>query len=138
MYCVPHPTKKVKFTPAILYTAQLVGVTKLFKVGGIQAIAGLTLGTESMPNVYKIFGPGNQYVTAAKQYALSQGVAIDMPAGPSELMVVADQEANQPMWLRTYCPKQNTDLIVRSFVFVRLKRKISSSRRSQYPTSTIA
>ena len=90
--CTP-PNKEGKIHPAILYTAQLVGVTKLFKVGGIQAIAGLTLGTESMPHVYKIFGPGNQYVTAAKQYALSQGVAIDMPAGPSELMVVADQEA---------------------------------------------
>lgn len=78
----------------ILYTAQLVGVTKIYKLGGIQAIAALALGTESIPNVYKIFGPGNQYVTAAKQYAQNLGVAIDMPAGPSEVMVVADASAN--------------------------------------------
>ncbi len=79
--------------PAILFAAELVGVTKLFKVGGIQAIAALTLGTESIPTVYKIFGPGNQYVTAAKQYAQQYRVAIDMPAGPSEVMVVADDSA---------------------------------------------
>ena len=85
--------KEGKLHPAILYTAELVGVTKLFKVGGIQAIAALTFGTESIPAVYKIFGPGNQYVTAAKQYAQQYRVAIDMPAGPSEVMVVADDSA---------------------------------------------
>jgi histidinol dehydrogenase len=79
--------------PAILFAAELVGVTKIFKVGGIQAIAALTFGTESIPAVYKIFGPGNQYVTAAKQYAQQYRVAIDMPAGPSEVMVVADDSA---------------------------------------------
>lgn len=85
--------KEGKLHPAILYTAELVGVTKIFKVGGIQAIAALTFGTESIPSVYKIFGPGNQYVTAAKQYAQQFRVAIDMPAGPSEVMVVADDSA---------------------------------------------
>ncbi len=91
--CTP-PNAKGEVNPAILYAAQLVGVTNIFKLGGVQAIAALTYGTESVPNVYKIFGPGNQFVTGAKQYALTQGVAIDMPAGPSELMVVADQLAD--------------------------------------------
>lgn len=77
-----------------LYAAQLCGVTKIIKVGGIQAIAGLTFGTTSIPQVYKIFGPGNQFVTVAKQLATKYGVAIDMPAGPSELLVVADDDAN--------------------------------------------
>ncbi|MGB2129307.1 MAG: histidinol dehydrogenase [Flavicella sp.] len=91
--CSP-PNKEGKIHPAILYTAQLVGVTTIYKLGGVQAVAAMTYGTETVPNVYKIFGPGNQFVTAAKQYALTQGVAIDMPAGPSELMVVADRNAN--------------------------------------------
>lgn len=91
--CTP-PDKNGKINPAILYTAKLCGVTKLFKVGGIQAIAGMTFGTESISKVYKIFGPGNQFVTAAKQIATKFGVAIDMPAGPSELLVVADDSAN--------------------------------------------
>lgn len=86
--------KEGKINPAILYTASVIGLKKVVKLGGIQAIAALTLGTESVPNVYKIFGPGNQYVTAAKQYAQSLGIAIDMPAGPSEVMVVADASAN--------------------------------------------
>ncbi len=80
--------------PAILFAAQLVGVTKIMKLGGVQAIAALAVGTETVDKVYKIFGPGNQYVTAAKQYAQTLGTAIDMPAGPSELMVVADESAN--------------------------------------------
>ncbi|MDA0314556.1 MAG: histidinol dehydrogenase [Bacteroidetes bacterium] len=79
--------------PAILYTAQLIGITKIVKVGGAQAIAALTFGTESVPQVDKIFGPGNQYVTAAKQLATKYGVAIDMPAGPSEVLVYADETA---------------------------------------------
>jgi histidinol dehydrogenase len=91
--CSP-PDKDGKIHPAILYTAKLVGVTTLFKLGGVQAIAAMTYGTESVPSVYKLFGPGNQYVTAAKQHALTEGVSIDMPAGPSELMVVADEAAN--------------------------------------------
>ena len=91
--CSP-PDKNGEINPAILYTAQLCGVTQIVKVGGIQAIAGMTFGTESIPKVYKIFGPGNQYVTVAKQLATKFGVAIDMPAGPSELLVVADDSAN--------------------------------------------
>tara|TARA_R110000868_G_scaffold4211_13_gene26612 strand:- start:16847 stop:18136 length:1290 start_codon:yes stop_codon:yes gene_type:complete len=91
--CSP-PNKEGKIHPAILYTANLCGVTKIFKVGGIQAIAAMTFGTESIPQVYKIFGPGNQYVTVAKQIATKHGVAIDMPAGPSELLVMADDTAN--------------------------------------------
>ena len=91
--CSP-PNKKGEIHPAILYTARLCGITKIFKVGGIQAIAGMTFGTETIPKVYKIFGPGNQFVTVAKQLATKFGVAIDMPAGPSELLVVADDTAN--------------------------------------------
>jgi len=91
--CSP-PNKNGELADEILYTASLCGVTKIFKVGGIQAIAGMTFGTESVPQVYKIFGPGNQYVTVAKQLATKYGVAIDMPAGPSELLVMADETAN--------------------------------------------
>ena len=91
--CSP-PNKEGKINPAILYAANLCGVTKIIKVGGIQAIAGFTFGTETIPQVYKIFGPGNQFVTVAKQLSTKYGVAIDMPAGPSELLVVADDSAN--------------------------------------------
>ena len=91
--CTP-PNKEGKIANEILYAAQLCGVSKIIKVGGIQAIAGLTFGTESIPQVYKIFGPGNQFVTVAKQLATKFGVAIDMPAGPSELLVMADESAN--------------------------------------------
>lgn len=87
--CSP-PDQKGNINPAILYAAQLTGVTQIYKVGGIQAIAALTFGTDKIPKVSKIFGPGNQYVTAAKQYAQQLGLAIDMPAGPSELLVIAD------------------------------------------------
>ncbi|RTY89089.1 histidinol dehydrogenase [Flavobacterium sp. GT3R68] len=90
--CSP-PDKEGKINPAILYTANLCGITKILKVGGIQAIAGMTFGTVSIPRVYKIFGPGNQFVTVAKQVATQFGVAIDMPAGPSELLIVADDSA---------------------------------------------
>ena len=91
--CTP-PDKTGKVNAAILYAANLVGITKIFKVGGAQAIAAMTIGTESIQKVYKIFGPGNQYVTAAKQYAQRLNVSIDMPAGPSEVMVVCDEFAN--------------------------------------------
>ena len=90
--CTPT-NKGGNIHPAILYTAQLVGISKIVKVGGAQAIAALTFGTESVPQVDKIFGPGNQYVTAAKQMATKYGVAIDMPAGPSEVLVYADETA---------------------------------------------
>lgn len=80
--------------PAILFAAKAVGVTKIFKIGGVQAIAAMAYGTETVPKVSKIFGPGNQYVTAAKQLINTEGVAIDMPAGPSEVLVIADDAAN--------------------------------------------
>ena len=91
--CTP-PNKKGKVNPVILYTASLVGVTKIFKVGGAQAIAAMAFGTETIPNVYKILGPGNQFVTKAKELVQQKGVAIDMPAGPSEVLVIADETAN--------------------------------------------
>ena len=88
--CVP-PQADGSVHPAILYAAKMVGLKKIFKVGGAQAIAAMAYGTESIPKVYKIFGPGNAYVTAAKQMVFYDGVSIDMPAGPSELMIVADE-----------------------------------------------
>jgi histidinol dehydrogenase len=91
--CSP-PNAEGVIANEILYTAGLCGITTIIKVGGIQAIAGLTFGTASIPKVSKIFGPGNQYVTVAKQLATKFGVAIDMPAGPSELLIVADKNAN--------------------------------------------
>jgi len=91
--CSP-PNKEGKIANEILYAAQLCGCTKIVKVGGIQAIAGLTFGTDTISKVYKIFGPGNQFVNVAKQLSTKYGIAIDMPAGPSELLVVADDTAN--------------------------------------------
>ena len=91
--CTP-PDKNGAINPVILYAANLVGVTSVFSVGGIQAIGAMTFGTESIPKVDKIFGPGNQYVTAAKQFAQLSGVAIDMPAGPSEVLIIADSTSN--------------------------------------------
>ena len=91
--CTP-PNKEGKIHPAILYAAQVAGVSKIFKAGGVQAIGAMAYGTESVPKVYKIFGPGNQYVMAAKQQVSLHDVAIDMPAGPSEVEVIADETAN--------------------------------------------
>ena len=91
--CTP-PDKNGKVHPAILFAAHLAGVSKIFKAGGVQAIASMAYGTESIPKVYKIFGPGNQYVTAAKQLVSLRDVAIDMPAGPSEVEVLADESDN--------------------------------------------
>ncbi len=91
--CTP-PNTAGSVHPAILYTAHLVGVTKIFKVGGAQAVGAMTFGTETIPATYKIFGPGNQFVTKAKELIQQQGVAIDMPAGPSEVLVIADKTCN--------------------------------------------
>ena len=91
--CTP-PGMNGKVHPAVLFAAQVAGVNRLFKAGGVQAIASMAYGTESVPRVYKIFGPGNQYVTAAKQLVSLRDVAIDMPAGPSEVEVLADDTAN--------------------------------------------
>jgi histidinol dehydrogenase len=90
--CSP-PNREGKIHPAILFAAKTVGVTRIFKAGGVQAIGAMAYGTETIPSVFKIFGPGNQYVTAAKQAVNRQGTAIDMPAGPSEVLVVADDTA---------------------------------------------
>jgi histidinol dehydrogenase len=90
--CTP-PSEDGSINPAILYAANLCGVTKIFRVGGVQAIAAMAHGTESIPKVFKILGPGNQYVTCAKQMIQKDGVAIDMPAGPSEVLVIADETA---------------------------------------------
>lgn len=91
--CSP-PDKQGKLNPAILYAAQLVGIRRIYKAGGVQAIAAMAYGTETIPQVYKIFGPGNQFVTCAKQLVQQEGIAIDMPAGPSEVCVMADAGAN--------------------------------------------
>lgn len=90
--CSP-PSARGELHPAILYAASLTGITKVFKVGGVQAIGAMAFGTESIPKVHKIFGPGNQYVTCAKQIIARQGIAIDMPAGPSEVAVLADKSS---------------------------------------------
>ena len=91
--CTP-PSKDGSVHPAILYAASVVGIKRIYKIGGVQAIAAMAYGTETVPQVYKIFGPGNQYVTAAKQLVQESGVAIDMPAGPSEVCVLADESCN--------------------------------------------
>lgn len=91
--CTP-PNKEGKVNPAILMAAKIAGVSKIFKAGGVQAIGAMAYGTESVPKVYKIFGPGNQYVVAAKQAVSLKDVAIDMPAGPSEVEVLADETSN--------------------------------------------
>ena len=91
--CTP-PNAEGKVNPAILMAAKIAGVSKIFKAGGVQAIGAMAYGTESVPKVYKIFGPGNQYVMAAKQHVSLHDVAIDMPAGPSEVCVIADETSN--------------------------------------------
>lgn len=91
--CSP-PGKDGKLNPAILYAASVTGITSVYKIGGVQAIAAMAYGTDTVPQVYKLFGPGNQYVTCAKQLAQQEGIAIDMPAGPSEVCVLADDTAD--------------------------------------------
>lgn len=91
--CTP-PDKEGRVNPAILAAAKIAGVERIFKIGGVQAIGAMAYGTESVPKVYKIFGPGNQYVMAAKQQVSLHDVAIDMPAGPSEVCVIADEDSN--------------------------------------------
>ena len=91
--CTP-PNFRGNICPEILYTCKKCGIDEIYKVGGSQAIAAMTFGTNSIPKVDKIFGPGNQYVTEAKKYSMNFGISIDMPAGPSELLVLADESAN--------------------------------------------
>lgn len=120
---VTPPDKKGRVNPVILYTAHLVGIDKVVKVGGAQAIAALAFGTESVPKVDKIFGPGNQYVTAAKQIVSMKGTAIDMPAGPSEVAVMADETAN-PRFVAADLLSQAEHGIDSQVVLVSLSRKL--------------
>ena len=108
--CTP-PDKNGKVHPAILFAARLAGVSKIFKVGGVQAIAAMAYGTESIPKVYKIFGPGNQYVTAAKQLVSLRDVAIDMPAGPSEVEAQAEHGVDSQAMLVTTSEKLQTEVV---------------------------
>jgi len=91
--CTP-PEKSGAVSPVILFTARLLGISEIYRVGGAQAVAAMAYGTDTIPAVYKIFGPGNQYVTKAKELVQMEGVAIDMPAGPSEVLVIADDAAS--------------------------------------------
>ena len=145
--CSP-PNKEGKIANEILYAASLCGVTNIYKVGGIQAISGLTFGTETIPKVYKIFGPGNQFVTVAKQLATKFGVAIDMPAGPSELLVMADESAN-PSFIASDLLSQaehgadsqvllvSTSNTIIENVFTELKKQLEELPRKEISTKAI-
>lgn len=122
--CTP-PDREGNIDPAILYCAQLCGITRIYKVGGIQAIAAMTFGTQQISGVYKIFGPGNQYVTAAKQVATEYGMAIDMPAGPSELLVIADDSAD-PVFIASDLLSQAEHGADSQVVLISLSRGLSS------------
>lgn len=145
--CTP-PDKNGNINPAILYTAQLCGVKKIFKTGGAQAIAAMTFGTESVPKVYKIFGPGNQFVVAAKDFAQKYNVAIDMPAGPSEVLIIADEQA-----IPEYCAADllsqaehgsdsqvifiSTDLRILNGTIEELKKQIKQLPRNEFAQQSL-
>ncbi|AZA74431.1 histidinol dehydrogenase [Chryseobacterium indoltheticum] len=145
--CTP-PDKNGNINPAILYTAQLCGVKKIFKTGGAQAIAAMTFGTESVPKVYKIFGPGNQFVVAAKDFAQKYNVAIDMPAGPSEVLIIADEKA-----IPEYCAADllsqaehgsdsqvifiSTDLRILNETIEELKKQIKELPRNEFAQQSL-
>lgn len=120
--CTP-PNEEGKIHPAILYTAAFIGIKKIFKAGGVQAIAAMTFGTATIPQVHKIFGPGNQYVTAAKMFAFEKGIAIDMPAGPSEVLVVADESA-EPSFIAADLLSQAEHGADSQVIFVSLSEKL--------------
>ena len=136
--CSP-PDANGRLHPAILFAASLVGVTGIFRVGGVQAIAAMAYGTESVPKVYKIFGPGNQYVTAAKQLVQRDGLAIDMPAGPSEVAVYADETADAGFVAADLLSQaehgadSQVVLVSTSPAVVKRCWKRSTSRRDHYP-----
>ncbi len=141
--CSP-PGRDGSLHPAILFAAQLVGVTKMFKIGGVQAIGAMAYGTESVPQVYKIFGPGNQYVTAAKQMVNKAGTAIDMPAGPSEVLVYADETA-EPAFVAADLLSQaehgidsQVVLIARTDTTVKAVQEAIESQLQQLPRQEIA
>jgi histidinol dehydrogenase len=127
--CTP-PNKNGKIHPAILFSAQIVGIDKVIKIGGAQAIAAMAYGTESVPRVYKIFGPGNQYVTAAKQMISEKGVGIDLPAGPSEVAVYADETA-VPEFVATDLLSQAEHGIDSQVVLVTTKESIATAVNKQ-------
>ncbi len=127
--CSP-PDKEGNLHPAILYAAQLSGITKIFKVGGAQAIAAMAYGTETVPKMDKIFGPGNQYVTAAKQLVSLDAVAIDMPAGPSEVLVYADEGAN-PAFIAADLLSQAEHGVDSQVVFVTVKEGILNNLQKE-------
>jgi len=145
--CTP-PDKNGNINPAILYTAQLCGAKKIFKTGGAQAIAAMTFGTESVPKVYKIFGPGNQFVVAAKDFAQKYNVAIDMPAGPSEVLIIADEKA-----IPEYCAADllsqaehgsdsqvifiSTDLRILNETIEELKKQIKQLPRNEFAQQSL-
>lgn len=145
--CTP-PDKNGNINPAILYTAQLCGVKKICKTGGAQAIAAMTFGTESVPKVYKIFGPGNQFVVAAKDFAQKYNVAIDMPAGPSEVLIIADEKA-----IPEYCAADllsqaehgsdsqvifiSTDLRILNETIEELKKQIKELPRNEFAQQSL-
>ncbi len=145
--CTP-PRSDGSVHPAILYSARITGVTKVYKTGGIQAIGAMAFGTQSIPKVYKIFGPGNQYVTAAKQWVTRFGVAIDMPAGPSEVAVLADDTA-EPAFVAADLLSQaehgndsqvilisNNDPLVHN-VMEEIERQTGKLPRSQYVRNSL-
>ena len=141
--CTP-PNEKGDVDPAILYAAQFCGITTVYRVGGIQAIAAMTLGTASIPKVYKIFGPGNQFVTAAKQWATKFQVAIDLPAGPSELLVAADATSN-PNYVAAdllsqaeHGPDSQVVLVSTSSSLIEAVRKAIDIQLEQLPRKEIA
>ena len=141
--CTP-PNREGKIHPAILFAAKAAGVSKVFKAGGVQAIGAMAYGTSSIPKVYKIFGPGNQYVTAAKQQVSLRDVAIDMPAGPSEVAVLADSSAN-PVFVAADLLSQaehGTDsqaiLITTSENLIREVEKEVEKQLNQLPRKNIA
>ena len=146
--CSP-PDKNGALPDVVLYTAQLCGISQIFTVGGIQAIAAMTFGTESIPKVYKLFGPGNQYVTVAKQWATRFNMAIDMPAGPSELLVVADASA-QPAYVAADLLSQaehgpdsqvilvTTDAAILPAVQAEIKRQLNDLPRKAIAEKAIA
>ena len=145
--CTP-PDKNGNINPAILYTAQLCGAKKIFKTGGAQAIAAMTFSTESVPKVYKIFGPGNQFVVAAKDFAQKYNVAIDMPAGPSEVLIIADEKA-----IPEYCAADllsqaehgsdsqvifiSTDLRILNETIEELKKQIKQLPRNEFAQQSL-
>jgi histidinol dehydrogenase len=141
--CTP-PRKDGTVDEVILYTASLLGIYSVFSIGGVQAIAAMAYGTESVPQVYKIFGPGNQYVTAAKQFIQQDGIAIDMPAGPSEVCVLADATAN-PAFIAAdllsqaeHGPDSQVLLVTTHFTLVQLVLEAIDNQVKQLPRRNLA